>query len=359
MRNGKKIKKSKFKYIFVFLILLSLILGYIYYDKYLKVGKPVGELKNEELPISQEAVKEVKKIQIYTGFDRPIAIMIDNEKGAWPHSGLQDAYMIYEMIIEGGETRMVAFFKNKTTAKIGPIRSARHYFVHYAMEHNAIFTHFGWSPKAEATISSYNVNNINGIYDTYFWRVGGGYHNAFSSIEKIKKMSTSKKYIDSGSDTPIYKYSADEINLEQGIKISGLKIKYSDLHNVSYSYDDTEKVFYRKMRGIVDKDRETGKQYYAKNIIIMYVKNYNLPDKETKGRQELENIGNGTGYYITNGKYINITWKKESATSKTMWLDADNKEIILNDGITYVQIAPSDYKVDFDLIVNTESNIKN
>jgi len=340
-------KKKIITLILMSLVVLSSILGYMYYNNYLKSQKIDDEIQDQEPIKTEEIVEKVKELEIYTGFDRPIAIMIDNEEPAWPHSGLQDSYMIYEMIIEGGETRMVALFKNKTTAKIGPIRSARHYFVHYAMEHNAIFTHFGWSPKAEATISTYNVNNINGIYDTYFWRVGGGYHNAFSSIEKIKKTATNKKYIDSGSDKPIYNYSVDEISLEKGVEISGLKIKYSDLHNVSYVYNSDQKVFYRSMRGKVDKDRETGLQYHAKNIIIMYVKNYNLPDAETKGRQELENIGTGTGYYITNGKYINITWKKESAKAKTLWLDENNKEIVLNDGITYVQLAPSDYKIDF------------
>ncbi|MDD2376591.1 MAG: DUF3048 domain-containing protein [Clostridia bacterium] len=355
-------KKRKITYILILLIVLSSVLVYIYYNRYVKTNKANSDLKYQEINKIEEVVKEVKeikKLQVYTGYDRPIAVMIDNEKPAWPHSGLQDAYMIYEMIIEGGETRMVALFKNKSTAKIGPIRSARHYFIHYAMEHNAIFTHFGWSPKAQTTISSYNVNNINGIYDNYFWRVGGGYHNAFSSIENIKKTAISKNYIDYENDTPIYNYSIDEFTLEKGITISGLKIKYSDLHNVSYKYDETEKVFYRSMREILDKDRETGKQYYAKNIIIMYVKNYNLPDVETKGRQELENIGTGKGYYITNGKYIDITWKKESAKSKTLWLDIDNKEIVLNDGITYVQLAPSNYKVNFELIENVDSDIKN
>lgn len=351
-------KNKKIILVFIILIAISVILGYMYYNRYLKDNKVEETLQEDKLDENKEIVKEEKKLQIYTGYDRPIAVMIDNEKPAWPHSGLQDAYMIYEMIIEGGETRMMALFKNAKTTKIGPIRSARHYFVHYAMENNAIFAHFGWSPKAQATIGTYNVNNINGIYDNYFWRVGGGYHNAFSSIEKIKQMATSKKYIDSGDDTPIYNYSVDEINLEKGTKINGLKIKYSDLHNVSYKYDENDKVFYRSMRGILDKDRETGKQYYAKNIIIMYVKNYNLPDVETKGRQELENIGTGKGYYITNGKYIDITWKKDSAKVKTLWLDENGKEIVLNDGITYVQLAPSDYKIDFDLVQSIDSNIE-
>ncbi|MDF2866036.1 MAG: hypothetical protein K0R72_854 [Clostridia bacterium] len=354
-------KEKKLIIIFVILVILAATLFYLYYEKYLKSNNLNVNIADEQTNVDNNIVQEIKeekKLQIYTGYDRPIAVMIDNEQPAWPHSGLQDAYMIYEMIIEGGESRMVAFFKNVNTAKIGPIRSARHYFVHYAMEHSAIFAHFGWSPKAQSTIATNNVNNINGIYDNYFWRVGGGYHNAFSSIKKIKETASIKKYIDSGNDTPIYNYSIDEYNIEVGQKITGLKIKYSDLHNVSYKYDETDKVFYRSMRGIADKDRETGKQYYAKNIVIMYVKNYNLPDIETKGRQELENLGTGNGYYLTNGKYINITWKKDSAKSRTLWLDENGKEIVLNDGITYVQLAPSAYKVNFDLLEEAQRDIQ-
>lgn len=350
--SGKKV----FKLIFLLIVILLILAG-IFYFKYIKENNSNSEEVSQEKPIEKV---EPKKLQIYKGYERPIAVSIDNEQPAWPHSGLQDAYMIYEMIIEGGESRMLALFKNQTTAKIGPIRSARHYFVHYAMENNAVFAHFGWSPKAQSTIKKYNINNINGLYDEYYWRIGGGYHNAFSSIEKIKEEATDKKYLLSGDDKPIYKYSVDEVNLENGIEITGLKIKYSNLHNVSYVYDENDKVFYRSMRGIKDVDRETKKQYFAKNIVIMYVKNYNLPDVETKGRQELENIGTGTGYYLTNGRYIDITWKKEDEKSRTIWLDENGKEIILNDGLTYVQLAPKDYKVNFTMPVKeVPNNVEN
>ena len=66
-------------------------------------------------------------------------------------------------------------------------RSARHYFLDYAMEHDAIFVHFGWSPLAQSNIKTLGINNINGIYDTFYWRVPpkSSYHNAFTSMERI------------------------------------------------------------------------------------------------------------------------------------------------------------------------------
>ncbi|MEG2310947.1 MAG: DUF3048 C-terminal domain-containing protein [Clostridia bacterium] len=148
-------------------------------------------------------------------------------------------------------------------------------------------------------------------------------------------------------EDPKYKYSADEVNIENGINITGLNLKYSNLHNVSYEYNEVDKVFYRSMRSIKDVDKITKKQYFAKNIVIMYMKNYTLDDDSGKDRQELDNIGVGTGYYLTNGKYEKITWKKDFLKSKTLWLDENNNEIVLNDGLTYVQIVPINNLVEF------------
>ena len=91
------------------------------------------------------------KVKIYNmeSKTRPFAIMIDNEKGAWKQqTGLQQAYLVYEIIVEGGITRLLAIYKDQDVSKIGPVRSARHYYLDYALENDAVFTHFGYSPQA-------------------------------------------------------------------------------------------------------------------------------------------------------------------------------------------------------------------
>ena len=95
---------------------------------------------------------------------RVIAVMIDNDNGyARPHAGIEDAFLIYEAYIEGSATRMMALFKDVNTEKIGPVRSSRHYFLDYALENDAIYVHYGWSPRAQADIPALGVNNINGV----------------------------------------------------------------------------------------------------------------------------------------------------------------------------------------------------
>ena len=85
---------------------------------------------------------------------------------------------------------------------------------------------------------------------------------------------------------------------------------------------------------------QTGEQLVAKNIIIYQVRNFNLQDNDNVGRQDLTNIGSGSGYYVTNGKAIEINWEKKSRESRTVYTTSDGEEILLNPGNTYIQIIP-------------------
>lgn len=346
--NIKVGKTGKLKTVvigFLWVLLLLVLISVAIYGLYL--GKYTKPRKTENIKIEELKPVDVKKkqLQIFKGNDRPIAVMIDNETGAWPQTSLQDAYMVYEIIIEGGQTRMMAMFKDKSPDKIGPIRSSRHYFVEYAMEHGAIYTHFGWSPKAQAIIEQYRVNNVNGMYygdkDKLFWREGKGYHTAFTNIKNIKEISKTLKYNSTNSDKSIYKYNEEEYNLKEAKAVTGIKLTYSFSHNTSYIYDSEKKVFMRSMRGIKHIDRVTKEQFFAKNIVVITANNYTKSMVGDRGRQELENKGTGKGHYLTNGKVIDITWKKESDSSKTYLYDLTGSEIILNDGITFFQIVPT------------------
>lgn len=347
-KNNTNRKNNKFnKIIFFLLVIFLVIISIILVVKHNKENELYKEKEARSTEVKVEQKKEEKKLQIYQGDEKVIAVMIDNEPGAAPHAGLQDAFIIYECIVEGGMTRMMALFKGANTTKIGPVRSSRHYFVSYASEYNAIYTHFGWSPQAEKFIRNNKINNINGIYydGTSFWREGTGYHTAFTNIKNINQTATKLNYnLTQTSETP-YKYSIEPYDLINGKDITKINIKYSTYQNVSYNYDEESKMFLRSQRGEAHTDRVTKKQYFAKNIIIIKVRNYNIGDGSL--RQEIDSVGTGTGYLATNGKYINITWKKEAATSKTYFYDLEGNEIILNDGLTFIQVVPINENVSF------------
>ena len=152
MQEGKNTGKRIAIIFTVILIIVNILAwGYLVYDSFFRnENQEVIAEEVEEIP----EVEEVKTVQIYQGTDRPIAVMIDNHKDALPQGGLNDAYMVYEIIVEGGESRLMALFKGVEPEQIGPVRSSRHYFLDYALENDAIYAHFGWSPQAQYDISA-------------------------------------------------------------------------------------------------------------------------------------------------------------------------------------------------------------
>jgi len=313
-------------------------------------GTPVA---STEEPI----VEEEKEVQIYQGNDRPIAVMIDNHEDAWPQANLNKAYIVYEIIVEGGETRLMAIFKGQDLDKIGPIRSSRHYFLDYAMENDALYVHYGWSPQAESDIKTYKVNNINGLVQSEkdFWRAKDKYapHNAVTNTKNILKIAEANDYRTTSNAESVLNYVTDEVNLENGESAIKVTIPFSTLQTVSYEYDESNKVYTRYARKELQTDWDTGEAVTAKNLIITFAENYTLSDSENKGRQGLRNTGTKNGYYITNGKAIKITCEKSSRTEATIYKDLEGNEINVNDGNTFIEICPLDAKVVIEGVPET------
>ena len=346
-----KEEKGEVRVLIVILIILVIATGCVLAYKITQDKNKTEQVANENEVLTAK-IEEEKTVQIFKGNDRPFAVMLDNHDDAWPQAGLQDAYMVYEIIVEGGETRLMALFKGVNPEKIGSVRSARHYFIDYAMENDAIYVHFGQSPQAQSDIKKFSINDINGISEdgTTFWRVKDKAvpHNAVTSMEKLLKSAESKKYRTTSNETSILKYVVDEVNLENGIPATEITIPHSQLQDVEYYYDEQNKVYERYAREEEQVDWDTGKTITVKNIIITYCDNYTLSDSENKGRQGLKNIGTFDGYYITNGKAIQIKCIKEDREEKTIYKDLEGNIINVNDGNTFVHICPKNAKVTIE-----------
>ena len=337
------------KVLIAILVILIIAAGAVLAYKIMQ-DKDNQEVVSEENNVLTATIEE-KEVQIFNGNDRPIAVMIDNHDDAWPQAGLQRAYMVYEIIVEGGETRLMALFKGADDVeKIGPVRSARHYFIDYAMENDAIYVHFGESPQASSDIKKYSIDEIDGISEdgTTFWRVKdkAAPHNAVTSMENLLQSAKNKKYKMTSNEESVLNYVTDEVNLEDGQGAVSVTIPHSQLQTVSYEYDEENKVYERFARKEAQVDWDTDEPITVKNIIITFCDNYTLSDAENKGRQGLKNIGTFDGYYITNGKAIKIKCIKNARDEKTVYQDLNGNEIDVNDGNTFVHICPTDADVE-------------
>ena len=338
-KRGKKRtkKQEQRRRLIIIIISLLIIVGVVAYYLFFTGGKPIDKIK--------KVIPNEKKLTIVDedSNKRPIAVMYDNNVGNNSHAGLQESYITYEIIVEGGLTRIMALFKDKDVDLIGPVRSSRHYFLDYALESDVIYTHFGWSTFAEHDIKSLGVNNINGLYDSApFWRDRSiaAPHNVFTTTEKIYNQAKDKNYDTETDDWKLLNYTTDNVKLDKPIKTktvtdeetgkkkkvkvkdpdlltaNSISIPYSNHQVRSYKYDSEKKYYLRSMNGAAHTDKESKEQLHYKYIIIEKVSNSQL---DSYGRQDLKTTGSGEGYYITNGYALPITWTKDSRSAKTKY----------------------------------------
>ena len=380
-------KNKELMILIVVLAILILVAGGILIYKIVERGNTTtqGEILDvlpEEKEEEGTMVVQKNEVKIFKGNSRPIAVMIDNHSGAWPQANLNQAYIVYEIIVEGGETRLMAVFKDKNLEQIGPVRSSRHYFLDYALENDAIYVHHGWSPQAQSDISKLKIDNINGITESSksFWRIKdkSAPHNKLTSTEQILQIAMRKGYKNTSDKKSVLNYVADEFDLGDKYKQSStssntdetttqtepteqvgqstentgyvinaksVTIPHSTLQTVKYEYDEQTHRYTRYARGKLQKDYVTGEPITTKNIIITECDNYTLQDSENKGRQGLNNIGTFDGYYITNGQAIPIKCTKAARNVQTIYKDLQGNEIVVNDGNTFINICPKNAKI--------------
>jgi hypothetical protein len=281
---------------------------------------------------------------------RPFAVMIDNEgTRSLPQGGLDKAQVIYEIIVEGGETRLMPVFWGVDPQLIGPVRSSRHYFLDYAMENDAIYVHFGWSPLAMKDISKFKINNINGVANggEIFWDITkdkGNWQDSYTSTQKIQGYVEKVKYRTTTDKSLVFKYNPSDIVPLSGQKAEKISIKYSSSYTCGYEYDSTVKLYNRIRKNLPQMERVSGKQLTAKNIIIQYTPSKNIKG-DSKGRQEVTTTGSGNGLYITCGLALKLKWSKDTRSSQTHYEDEAGNPILMNPGQTWVQILPLSGKV--------------
>ncbi len=301
---------------------------------------------NTNEPTDEEIEKDIKIIDLNSK-TRPYAVMINCHNGALPQAGLQDAYIVYEIMVEGGITRMMALFKDKDVAKIGSVRSARTQYLDYVYEHDAIYVHAGGAKDALNRISSEGISDVDvdgtyGFRDTSLNR--SWEHTLFTSTNLLLNGVNAKGFTKT-TNTPnllTYTTSLDLDVFNNSKNANNISIKYSEYRTSNYTYDASKKVYLRSMNSTKNIDLVTNLQYEVKNIIVYAVKYSSYTNGSSTQYQKIDNVGTGDGYYITEGKAIPITWEKTSHNSQTKYIVKETgKELVVNDGNTYIQIYPT------------------
>lgn len=274
---------------------------------------------------------------------RPVAVMMSNDKEARPQYGINRAGVVYEAPVEGSMNRYMAIIEDYDDLdRIGSVRSCRTYYTYFAREFDAIYAHFGQSTFAKPYLSNVdNINGIDGIGSTAFYRSNDKKkpHNAYTSgtrlKEAIEKLGYSNTYSESYQGHYRFAKAGQEVNLENSLEAYKAYPGYA-MNKAYFSYDETDGLYYRYQYGDAHSGDEG--QIAVKNIIFQY-----CPTGHYASTDYLNiNVhADEYGYYMTNGRAIPISWKKDGEFGVTHYYDMENNEIVLNKGKTWVCIIPT------------------
>ena len=274
---------------------------------------------------------------------RPLAIMMSNDKEAQPHYGINRAGVVYEAPVEGTMNRFMAIIEDyDDLERIGSVRSCRTYYTYFAREFDAIYAHFGQSTFAVPYLENVdNINGVEGVGGNAFFRSNDkkAPHNAYASASKIKKTIEKLGYSTEYSDSyqGHFKFAGGTTQVQLDGQDAYKVVPGYSYNEPWFEYNEEDGLYYRYQYGAAHKGNEG--QIAVKNIIIQYAEwgyyattdylNINLHT----GRE---------GYYITNGKAIPVTWKKDGEFGVTRYYDLEGNEIILNKGKTWICVNGTD-----------------
>lgn len=292
----------------------------------------VKQTKKALEPLTGEKIDEAKAGRT------PVAVVIENHPEARPQSGLDQASVIYETIAEGGITRFLAIFGPNVPEKLGPVRSARTFFVHWAREYDAPLGHVGGNIDALDLIKETGAKDLDQFrYGLKaYWREPkegiATEHTMFASMEKLRGIVKQNGW-DTGAkfeqmtfkdDAPT-KSSTPDTPLSQIITVDFSTPTYQSL----WAYRPQTNDYLRTIEG---------KQYVAKNIIIQTVVREAVTSRNGVNRFEFTLAGSGKAKIVRDGTVVDAIWKKTGA-NRTKFFDASGAEIAFNRGITWYEIV--------------------
>ena len=269
---------------------------------------------------------------------KPIAIILENHYDSRPISGLDQASIIYEIIIEGDITRFLAIFDSDfRSKKVGPVRSVRPFFVTLAQEWDPVYFHAGGSSAGLTQLrnsSIYNIDEIsaNGIY---FWRDSSKTppHNLYTSANQIKRVIAAKE-INTQADFSPWLFKNDSSNLaEKDFKDIEINFSANPLYKVKYIYNKKNNDYTRHLAGKVHKT-DQGIILKANNIVVQHV-DYDIIDDY--GRLYVDVYSSGKAEIYQDGRVINGDWRRRR--DKTRFYNEDGQEVKFNRGNVWVELV--------------------
>ena len=297
-----------------------------------------------------------------TAARRPVAVMLNNLEQALPQLGQSQADIIYEVVAEGGITRMLGVYQSvEDVDMIGSIRSARPYYIELALGHDALFIHAGGSEQAYSDLRNWNVDHFDAVRGPYMgkspesnmmWRDAdrrkeNGYEHSvvatgvsiLANLPEDLRLEHEEGY-ESGLNF------ADDGTPSGGSPASVVTVPFSNYKTGIFVYDEDRKVYLVEEYGSPYVDGNTGAQVAVTNVIVVQTRCRYTGD--SLGHMDVDVVGEGEGWFACGGRAVPIRWSKPDRESPLTYTTQDGAPLVLGRGHTYVNIVPTDAAVTME-----------
>lgn len=289
---------------------------------------------------------------------RPIAVMLNNIKKALPQLGNSQADIIYEVLAEGGITRMLGVYQSvENVGMIGSVRSSRPYYLELALGHDAVYLHAGGSEDAYAKIKAWNVTALDCVRGPYegslFWRDearrknNGQEHSVVTSGDKILELFPTYSFRQEHEEGYTYPIHFKDDGTPQGGETANtVTVPFSSYKTGVFKYDAESKQYLVEEYGNAYIDGNTGEQVAVTNVLIIKTA-CNVIRGDDAGRITVDLTSGGEGYFACGGRAIPIKWSKADRNSPIVYTALDGTDIELGRGTSYVNIVPLNANITF------------
>ena len=321
---------------------------------------------------------------------RPMVVMIENHEDSRPHSGLSRADIIYEAVAEGGIARFMGVYycaaagPVKEKYDIGPVRSARTYFLDWASEYgeNPLYVHVGGAncSRDEGTKQCTSDSRAQAIeqISQYGWKDTGSWndldqfalpykacrrepertgvtkateHTMFCNSQYLWEYADENRDLAKWSDVADFRpweFKEDEAVSEEN-RVGTISFDFwkgYKAYGVSWKYNPEKNTYLRTNGGEEQIEFLTGNPLESKVVVVQFAKETGPVD----GHKHIlyGTIGQGKALVFQDGGVIGGKWAKKSRQSRTIFTDNKGKEIEFNRGQIWIEVLPLGNTVDYD-----------
>lgn len=328
-----------------------------------------SELSSDAVTVEPQEEQEVLYPNPLTGVKelkedclnkRPTAVMVNNISVAQKvQCGLNDADLVFECLVEGGISRLMAvFYDVEQVGQIGSVRSSRYTYVELCRWLDALYVHHGSDMVYTAPymnsfgMDHHEVDNTSGFREDngLSWE-----HRLYTKGDTLSKTLQDRKFRTTNQEAtkPVFTFGDQENPVTPATPCTSVTYAMSSSNKTTFVYNPETKQYTRNPAGNLHKDYKSGEATATDNVIILYANSPNFDDNYHVKTV----LSSGEGLYVSKGGCQSIRWKKDGDTKPLILMDENGKELTLNAGSSWIAFPPvsSQSKTEILPAAQTES----